>query len=366
MHGPRRRGRPLFALLVWLPSMSATRQFLPRAEAQPPFFVGLDLGGTNIKAGVVDDLGRPLSWLSRPTDSQLGPEVGARRMADAALEAIGMAELKPADVYYVGLGTPGTMDIPAGLLLDPPNLPGWTNFPIVARVAHYCGLPVNFANDAGSAAYGEFWVGTGREFKSLVMFTLGTGIGGGIIIDELSIDGEHSHGSECGHIIIDFGDDARVCSCGQPGHLEAYCSAKAVLKRTEEALAAGRASTLSTCVRNGQSLTPLLISQQAEAGDALALEIVLDTARFMGVGVVNLMHTIDPDGVILGGAMTFGGNDTELGRRFLDRVREEVRRRAFPVPAQRTKIEFASLGGDAGYIGAAGLARLAWRKLRAP
>lgn len=338
-------------------SMSAPRHFIPLGAAQPPFFVGVDLGGTNTKVGVIDDLGRALAWHSIPTQAQNGPEQGARRMGEAVLEAIGLAGLKPAQIAAVGLGSPGTMDIPAGLLLDPPNLPGWTNFPIRDTLSRHCGLPVTFANDAGAAAYGEFWVGSGRVMESMVLFTLGTGIGCGIIVGDLSIDGQHSHGAECGHIVMDYHDDARLCSCGQPGHLEAYASAPAIVKRTEEALSAGRTSSLSARLAAGETLTPLVLSEEAEAGDRLSLEVILDTAGYLGVGVVSVMHTIDPTGVVLGGAMTFGGHQTQLGRRFLERVREEVRRRAFPVLAERTTIDYASLGGDAGYIGAAGLAR---------
>jgi glucokinase len=131
-----------------------------------------------------------------------------------------------------------------------------------------------------------------------------------------------------------------------------------VIRRTEEALAGGRASSLTRRIAEGQKLTPLLVADEAEASDALAREIVLETARYLGVGVVNLMHTIDPSGVVLGGAMTFGGHESPLGREFLDRVREEVRRRSFPVLAERTVIDFAALGADAGFIGAAGVARL--------
>jgi glucokinase len=111
-------------------------------------------------------------------------------------------------------------------------------------------------------------------------------------------------------------------------------------------------------IAEGEDLTPKRVAEEAEAGDKLCLEIVLETARYLGIGIVNLMHTIDPTGVLLGGAMTFGGNDSELGRRFLERIRQEVRRRAFALLAERTVIEFASLGGDAGYIGAAGIARV--------
>jgi glucokinase len=271
--------------------------------------------------------------------------------------------VKRAQIARVGLGTPGTQDIPAGLLLDPPNLPGWTNFPIRDTLSHHCQLPVSYANDAGAAAYGEFWVGRGKDLSSMVLFTLGTGIGCGIIVDDVSIDGAHSHGAECGHIIIDYHENARPCSCGRTGHLEAYCSAISVVKRTDEALRQGRPSSLTSRLKEEGTLTPLMLTEEAEAGDELALEIILETARYLGVGVVSVMHTIDPAGVVLGGAMDFGGPRTALGRRFLERVQQEVTLRAFPVPAERTTIEYALLGGDAGYIGAAGIARLEYRKL---
>jgi glucokinase len=343
--------------------MSKPRQAISLSHAKRPFFVGIDLGGTNIKVGVVDDCGRTLAFLSIPTLVERGAEDGARRMGEAARQVIAAAGLTLADVLRVGLGTPGTMDLVSGMLLEPVNLPNWRNFPIRDRVAHHAGLPVTYANDAGAAAYGEFWIGSGRELHSMIVFTLGTGIGCGIVVGELSIDGEHGHGAECGHIIIDSRDDARLCGCGQRGHLEAYASATAVVKRTHEALAAGRPSSLTGLMAKGEELTPLVIGEQAESNDALALEIVLETARYLGIGVVTVMHTIDPNGVVLGGAMTFGGADRPLGRRFLQRVREEVRCRALPIPAQKTSIEFAELGGDAGYIGAAGLARLEFRRL---
>jgi glucokinase len=192
----------------------------------------------------------------------------------------------------------------------------------------------------------------------MVLFTLGTGLGCGIIVGDLLINGENSHGAECGHIIIDCRDDARRCACGQLGHLEAYASATAVIKRTEDALAAGRHSSLSGRLAAGEQLSPLMLGQEADRGDALAMELILATARYVGIGAVTLMHTIDPSGLVLGGAMTFGGHDAPLGRRFLAEVRDEIRRRAFPVLAERIKVDYASLGGDAGYIGAAGVARL--------
>jgi glucokinase len=343
--------------------MSQTNEFITVDQAKGPFFIGIDLGGTNIKAGVVDDLGRPLAWLSVPTEVTKGAEDASARMGKAALQAAEKAGVAVMDVARVGLGSPGTMDIPAGKLVKPANLKGWDYFPLRDRVSHHCGLPVTFANDANAAAYGEFWVGSGRDFHSMVLFTLGTGIGCGIIIGDLCLDGENSHGGECGHMIINCSPDARVCGCGQRGHVEAYCSATAVIKRFREAIDAGRASSLTEQLKKGCELNPKVIAQHAEKGDQLSLDIIMETARFMGVGITNLMHTIDPNGVLLGGAMTFGGNATELGRSFLAEIKAEVQRRAYAILAERTVIDFASLGGDAGYIGAAGLARLEHFKL---
>ena len=337
--------------------MSPIRPYFPVTDAQPPLFAGVDVGGTSVKIGLVDDLGRTLGWTTIATDAHRGPDDGTQRIGEALLALIDDAGLTQNEITAVGLGTPGTMDVPSGMLLDPPNLPGWIEYPIRDRLSGEIGLPVAFTNDAASAAYGEYWLGSGKSLPSLVMLTLGTGIGGGIIVRGASIDGENSHGAECGHIIIDCRDDARVCSCGQPGHLEAYASALAVIRRTQEALDFGRTSSLTPRIAAGEPLTPLLLAGEAEAGDELSLQIVLETARYLGIGVTSLMHAIDPSMVVLGGAMTFGGNDSELGRRFIERVREEVRRRAFPVLSAKTPIEYASLGGDAGYLGAAGIAR---------
>ena len=343
--------------------MSPSDDLLSKSAAVAPLFAGIDLGGTNIQVGIVDDEGRTLSRHSVPTSPELGPEEGARRMAEAVAEAAQQAGIEIDQIARVGLGSPGTMDIPSGMLLDPPNLSGWNDFPIRDRVSEHCGRNVSFANDATAAAYGEYWIGSGQGFNSMVLLTLGTGVGGGIIVGDRLIDGEHGHGAECGHLIIDYRDDARVCPCGQPGHLEAYCSAKALVKRAGELLDAGRESSLSACLANGEQLTPLLIGQQAETGDPFSLELIMEMAMFLGVGIATLMHTIDPNGVVLGGAMTFGGHRSELGRKFLSEIIAEVHRRAFPTLVEKTKIDFASLGGNAGYIGAAGIARVDQMKL---
>ena len=175
------------------------------------------------------------------------------------------------------------------------------------------------------------------------------------------LEGQHSHGSECGHMIIQMDGGRLLEGTNQYGTLEAYASARSLVRRCREDLDSGRPSLLREKIAAGEKLTPILIGAAATAGDELADELIMDTAKYMGVGTTTLMHTIDPDMVLFGGGMTFGRNETEIGRRFLQRIRDEVKLRAFPVPYARTILDFATLGGNAGYIGAAGCARRKFR-----
>ncbi len=315
----------------------------------PFHYLGIDLGGTNIKSGVVDDDGRVLSAVKIPTEAALGADAGLDRLAEAGRRAIAQSGLSWDRIAGVGLGSPGTMDLPAGMLLDPPNLPGWQNFPIRDRLADRLGKPVVFQNDGNSAAFGEYWTGAGRGVQSLVLFTLGTGIGGGFVIDGLIHEGRHSHGAECGHIIIEV-EDGRICSCGAEGHLEAYASATALVKRAREALEQDDAPSRLRQL-DPEAITSRTIAEAAAAGDALAERLMRDTARYLAVGAVSLMHTIDPDLILFGGGMI------NAGQPLLDEIRRNVRRMAFPIPAAKTRIEFAQLGEHAGFVGAAGWAR---------
>jgi glucokinase len=323
---------------------------------EAPFYVGVDVGGTNIKVGVVSDHGNSLSYISYPTDAEKGPDHGIDTICRGIDTAVAEAGLTLEEIRAVGLATPGTMDIPAGMLLDPPNLPGWDNIPIRERVAERVKRPTTLQNDANAAAYGEYWVGAGRHVHSMVFWTLGTGIGCGIIIADMIIRGEHSHGSECGHIIIEM-NGGRRCATGQYGTLEAYASATALKARCREALADGKESILRDWMAEGKELDPLLMAKAAEQGDQLANDLIMETATYMGVGTTSVLHTINPNMMLYGGAMTFGRHDTELGRRFLQRIKDEVKSRAFPIPYEKTLFDYATLGGDAGYIGSAGYAR---------
>lgn len=218
-----------------------------------PLFVGLDVGGTAMKAGVVDDAGKPLASLSLPTEAHRGQEFGLERMCETIRQAVAAAGLKMSDMAAIGVATPGTMDIPAGLILDPPNLKPWRNVPVRDHIHSVFSLPTAFQNDANAAAYGEFWAGAGKDVHSMVLFTLGTGVGGGIIIGEIVLEGEHSHGAELGHMKIEM-TNPRQCGCGRWGCLEAYASATSTVKRCQEALAepGAKSSLVKICRRSHQ------------------------------------------------------------------------------------------------------------------
>jgi glucokinase len=319
---------------------------------KPLYYVGVDVGGTSIKGGVVDDDGRPLSSVSLETEATRGQEHGLKRMADTVREAVAAAKMELDQIAAIGVATPGTMDIPGGLILDPPNLKPWRNVPVRQYIHDTFQKPTAFQNDANAAAYGEFWGGAGRGTHSIVLFTLGTGIGGGVVIGDLVIEGEHSHGAEVGHTKIQM-TNPRLCGCGGRGCLEAYASATAVVKRAQEALAQdGGKSSLHSLVKSGKELTARAIFDAATAGDQLAAQIVEDTAYYLAIGAANLMHVIDPDIVVFGGGMI------AAGEKFLERIRHHIRQIALPVPAAKTKIVYAQLGENAGFIGAAACARL--------
>lgn len=315
---------------------------------RPPYYLGIDLGGTNIKSGVVDDQGQPISSVSLETRAELGPEAGLETLAEAARRAVQASGLDWREITAVGLGSPGTMDLEAGMLLDPPNLPGWTNLPIRERLAERLGKPTVLQNDGNAAAFGEYWAGAGRATQSLVLFTLGTGIGCGIIDRGRIVEGRHSNGAECGHLIIQA-DNARQCSCGAYGHLEAYASATALVKRAREALDQEPSPALNRSLADG-TLSSRTIAEAAEAGDPLARRLMSETARYLAIGAVCLMNTVDPDIILFAGGMIAAGPG------FLDEIRGHVRAMAFPIPAATTRIGYAQLGGDAGFIGAAGCA----------
>lgn len=321
-------------------------------------YIGIDVGGTNIKVGVIDDAGNTLGYAKVPTLVPDGLDAGLENIDRAVNMVLEQAGLSLDDVHAVGVATPGTMDIPAGFIIQPPNLPTWAKTPIRDIISDRYGRPAILQNDANAAAFGEYWVGRGKDSNILLFWTLGTGIGSGIIINGHILEGANSHGAECGHIIIEM-HNGRLCGTGQYGTLEAYTGAWALVKRCQEALEIRHDSIIPKKMKDAP-LTPLLIKEAAEEGDALANDLIMETAMYLGIGTTTILHTIDPDMVLFGGAMTFGRNETEIGRSFLARIKQEIDERAFPVPAQNTIFDYAELGSNAGYIGAAGCARQAF------
>jgi glucokinase len=317
----------------------------------PVYHAGLDVGGSAMKAGVVDDDGRPLASVSLPTEAHKGQEYGLERMCQAIREAVAAAGLTMDRIASVGVATPGLLDVPAGVILDPPNLKPWRNVPVRDHVARAFGKPTAFQNDANAAAFGEYWVGAGKGLASLVFFTLGTGVGGGIVLDGKILTGRHSHGAELGHQKIEM-TAPRQCTCGRYGCLEAYASAVAVVRRATESLAEEPgASPLRDRLRSKGEISARDVFDAAAAGDAVAAKVVEQTAFYLAVGAMNAMHVIDPDVVVFGGGMIAAGDA------FLARIRHHVREMAFPVAAEKTVVRYAHLGTDAGFIGAAGCGR---------
>lgn len=328
------------------------------AEADTPYFLGIDVGGTNIKIGLLDNRGRTLAFASIPTNETEGPQQAIDRTAAACRGLAEQLGIPMTSVVRAGLGAPGPMCLRRGMMLDPVNLPHWHHFAIQQALSEALHMQVSFVNDANAAAFGEFWVGTGETYESLALFTLGTGVGGGLITAGKLINGVNSFGSEMGHVVVDCRKDARLCVWGGGrGHLEAYASASAVAARTREQLEAGVASSLMEKFSAGARITSKTVYQAALDGDAFALSIIDETAFYLGIGTTAAVHAVDPGIVVFGGAMDFGGAQCPVGRRFLAGIEAEFHRRTFPNVAQGTKIDFASLGGDAGYIGAAGIAQ---------
>ncbi len=340
--------------------MVEERVHFPVAEATTPLFVGINFGGTYLKIGIVDSEGRTVSYFSTPHHSELGPDGATRHAAQAILEAIEKTGTDRASISSVGFSFPGSMDPRTEKLHRPPNYPDWKGYPITERLTELTGLPaIRFSNNANASAYGEFWIGAGKEAQSLCLLELERGIGCGIIVEGREIAGANGYGGEYGHMIVDSSPGARWCNCRQQGHLEAYVSATGVARRTREMLEIGLHSSLQERVNSATPLydIPRMVYEEAVKGDSLASEIIMETGRFLGLAIVTLVHTVDPACILIGGEMMFGGKGSEIGEKFLERARQEVRARAFSDLSANLNLDFAMLGSYASYIGAAGLAR---------
>jgi glucokinase len=310
--------------------------------------LGLDIGGTAIKSMVVDVTGAIVGRASRETPASSGVEacLGAiEAAADAALEDAG---LRRHHMVGAGVGVPGIVLSKTGIVRTVANLDGWSDVPLRQLLASRLGMIVVLANDANAAALGEARFGAGRGIGNLVLLTLGTGIGGGVIMNHQIVEGGNGLAGEIGHMRIEM-TRPRPCGCGRFGCLEAYAGAKGLIKRTHEALADDwkRHSALHE-VAEGRSIEAVDVFRLADDGDFLAIRLIDDTALALAAGIVNVMHLLDPDLVLLSGGMTAAGPG------FLDKVCSFVRELALE-PVAGTPIRYAALGADAGGIGAAAL-----------
>lgn len=315
-------------------------------------FVGIDLGGTNVKGGVVDDERRVLCKVSIRTQAEHGPDHVIERMAGLVDRVIAKANLTKSDIEAVGIGSPGSMSHTHGIIIRPPNLPGWVNVPLRDRIKEMTGLPTTLENDANAAAWGEFWAGAGRGTRHMVMFTLGTGVGGGIITDGRLMRGHFDNAAELGHTIVVPG--GRRCGCGQLGCLEAYASASYTARRATEAIQSGEASALATALEAKGEITSEDVVNAAAAGDALAARIFDETCYYLAIACVNVQHATNPERILMAGGMIAAGEDA-----LLKPIRKKAAELTWKAADDLPTIMFATLGNDAGLIGAAGAAWLA-------
>ena len=320
------------------------------------FAVGVDVGGTNTKLGFVDPFGVVLAREEVPTKSLKDPQEACRffkAFADEQFAKAGGGD----GALSAGVAVPGVLDSNTGRLVYVANLPAWCDFPLLDELDRLFAGPVAVCNDANAAAVAEH-SRMNLTDESLALITLGTGIGCGVVLRGEPFGGDHGCGFEIGHTPVDFSPEARVCGCGKPGHLEAYVSVRGVLKSVlqEIDLDGGESPTLKAA-RSGEPLAPRHVYEAAAEGDDACRRAIARVARRVGQAAALICQTLDPHAVLIGGAMTFGGNESPVGRQFLRDVQKVVRRYALDQVADEVFVGFAELGNDAGICGAAELAR---------
>jgi glucokinase len=313
------------------------------------YTIGIDLGGTNIKGGLCDERGHVRMRHTVTTQADRGVDHVLRRMVQLVDELLRRAGIARQDCVGVGVGAPGPMSHARGIIYSAPNLPGFVDVPLRDRFAQLTGLPVVLENDANAAAYGEFAVGAGRDVRTLVLLTLGTGIGGGIVLDGKLWRGAFDNAGEVGHMVLVPG--GRPCPCGQQGCFERYASANAVAERLTEAVKAGEPSMLQPKVLAGDPFDARDVLAVIDGGDALAARIWDETCSYLALGLVNLRHLINPQLIVLAGGLI------NAGPRLLNPVQQHFDRLSWTIAPDAPRIAFAMLGTDAGTIGAALLAR---------
>ncbi len=312
------------------------------------FVLGIDIGGTNLVVGSVAEDGSVLhAMASEPTHAEAGATAVVDRLVALAERAIARTrrEVPGAQIAGVGVGAPGPLDTRSGIVLLTPNL-GWVNMPLRKIIHDRLGLPTALDNDANCAVLGEWWVGAARGARHAIGITIGTGIGGGLVLDGKLYHGASDVAGEIGHTTIDT--EGRRCKCGNYGCLEAYASGPNIAMRAIEAAEAGAETSLSRLVEGDlRKITAQTVYEAAREGDELALEVVNDTAKFLGAGIANLLNIFNPEVVVVCGGVTLAGDHLFVP------LRREVARRAFRPAVQACRIVPGELINTAGVYGAA-------------
>lgn len=315
------------------------------------WIVGVDIGGTNLRVGLVPfDGGDPVAVMNAPTRPERGPEEVVESVVTMVRTAITTVDAER--VAGIGVGAPGPLDQGRGVVLETPNL-GWRDVPVAELIARGTNLAVVLDNDANCFAYGEWWLGAGRRTERLIGLTLGTGIGGGIVLGGEIYRGTSDAAGEVGHMSIDF--DGRRCACGSRGCVEAYASGSAIAARAAEGIVNGADSKLSALADGDQvRITAEDVCEAAAEGDGYALQILDETARILGVAIANLIHIFNPGIIVIGGGVAAAG---EL---LFAPLRAEAELRAFRSAVAVCRIVPAELPATAGLIGAAGVFKRAF------
>ena len=309
------------------------------------YSIGIDLGGTDIKAGLLSSDGKLMYRTVVSTHVNEGVKAIAKRIAQTILQVHSQTQsLK--DIIGIGVGSPGLILADSGIIHFSPNFPGWSDIPLLDYVAAELGnlkIPLYIDNDVNVMVLGELHHGAGIGYENVVGLTLGTGVGGGIVINRKVYHGSWNTAGELGHTIVQ--PNGRKCGCGNRGCLEAYAGARHIVQRTRQKLASGQNSCL-----NPDVLTPKQIAEAAEAGDKLAQEIFAETGKYIGVALTSIAHILNPEIAIIGGGIAGAGE-----KLLFQHIRNEFRKRTMGIPSQM-EIVPAKLGNDAGLIGAAMLA----------
>jgi glucokinase len=312
-------------------------------------FIGIDVGATNVKIGCFDSELKLISKTSITTGAEMGPDIVIDNIAAAAGTLVTDADFSIDNVCAVGLGMPGPAKYSEGIVISSTNMPKFKNVPIVRMLAERLGKKVVMDNDANVACWGEFVAGAGKEVQDMVFFTLGTGIGGAIVNHGRLLTGCADNATELGHIIIY--PDGRRCNCGQRGCVEAYASASWTAARATEAIQAGAESSLKEVLQEKGEITCKDVYEHLARGDKLAKKITDETAKALALVCINMLHTTEP------GRIVFAGGMIAAGDALLDRIKHYFNEHIWTLKKETVQICFATLGEDAGIIGAAALAK---------